>query len=834
MAALLALLIRRSSKIEVPDDIDGRITSASATLRQMLRSWDSTTSDNIGFELLLPAHLEMLEKYSLSYSFPARPRLMDLYEQRLQREKPESLYGSNPSTLLHCLEGMIGKIDFDRLAHHKAHGGMLCSPSSTAAYLMNTSIWDREAEAYIWNSMPDCGAVEVNPTSLFEITWALMALVEAFPMDAILSLEMNRIAESLENVFHSQKGLAACAPGVHDEADTTGSMIYILNFLGRNVTPDAMINRYESSDKFRYLAIERTPSSSTNAHALKGPLHVSNRSENACQIIKVATYITDCWWRGDTFDKWSMTPQYAKMLFSQSLVMLLRQWEHGQLPEIQIPLITEKILPVLFGIAVDTLQQQNEDGSWGFRSREITAYAVLCLSAAAPLPICDCLRSSIEHAIKDGKAFLLRQTNDWSKPDFVWRSKAAYGLGVVAEAYTLAAMRISPYDHSFGKNIEDICQIAKPSLGTFQEISHLPFFAEMPDWLVSACIVEAYLRLPVFDRARQAVITQGAVKQQRHFNIVPFAFIASSRSKGAFMTADMNGEFMVMCALVYEVDHYIEEVIGGLKGVEVQEVRNFVHEVFEEACLHPPTECQPKGVSKHQEPESKQLHHLDGIKTRLRRGISWVLNSQRVLSSSKYDQVVLRRELKAFYMGQIRSVYESASLATSRTPQHPVNLLQEPYHNWVHTTSSSHASGLLTFAFLTCLLGASMDGQDCFRSAVAKYLAQDLSMHLSSLIRMENDIGSVIRDRKENNLNSVDFPEFDTTDQEDDLESRIEQLKGLAAYERECAKNALAKLIQMDVDERVVWALKAYCNAVDLYGEIYAMQDVTPSLARCS
>ncbi|KAL8955969.1 MAG: hypothetical protein Q9193_006362, partial [Seirophora villosa] len=735
MAALLALLIRKSSKIEVPDDIDERITSANATLRQSLRSWDSTTSDNIGFELLLPAHLGMLEKYSLSYSFPARPRLMDLYEQRLRREKPESLYGTNPSTLLYCLEGMIGKIDFDRLAHHKAHG------------------------------------------------------VEALPMDATLSLEMNRIAEFLENIFHSQKGLAACAPGVLDEADTTGSMIYILNFLWRNVTPDAMINLYESSDKLWYLAIERTLSSSTNAHALKGPLHVSNRSKYTCQIIK---------------------------------------WEHGQLPDIPVPVITEKILPVLFGIAVDTLQQQNKDGSWGFRSRETTAYAVLCLSAAAPLPICDCLRSPIEHAVQDGKAFLLRQTNDWSKPDFVWRSTAAYGLGVVAEAYTLAAMRISPYDHSFGKNIQDICQIAKPSLGTFQEISHLPFFAEEPDWLVSACIVEAYLRLPVFDRARQAVITHGAVKQQRHFNIVPFALIASSRSKGAFMTPDMNGEFMIMCALVYEVDHYIEDVIGGLKGVEVEEVRNFVHEVFEEACLHLPTECQPKGVSKHQEPESKRPHHLDGIKSRLHRGIAWVLNSQKVLSSSKYDQGVLWRELKAFYMGQITSVNESASLATSRTPQHSVNLLQEPYHSWVHTISSSHASGLLTFAFLTCLLGASMDGQDCFRSAVAKYLAQDLSMHLSSLIRMENDIGSVVRDRKENNLNSVDFPEFDTTDQEDVLESRIKQLKRLAAYERECAKNALAKLIQMDVDEQVVRALKAYCNAVDLYGEIYAMQDVTP------
>ncbi|KAL9631068.1 MAG: hypothetical protein Q9204_004409, partial [Flavoplaca sp. TL-2023a] len=148
--------VPRSSEVEVLDDIEERITRADGSPGDMLLSWDVTSSDNIGFEVLGPAHLDILEKYGLRYHFSARPHLMALREQRMLHDKLESLYGKNPSILLHSLEGLIGKIDFDRIAHHKVHVSMLLSPSSTAAYLMNTSRWDAEAESYLRKSGQLC------------------------------------------------------------------------------------------------------------------------------------------------------------------------------------------------------------------------------------------------------------------------------------------------------------------------------------------------------------------------------------------------------------------------------------------------------------------------------------------------------------------------------------------------------------------------------------------------------------------------------------------------------------------------------------------------------
>ncbi|KAL8913002.1 MAG: hypothetical protein Q9171_002070 [Xanthocarpia ochracea] len=836
MACLLALLVRQDSGAEVPDDLGKRILRADGSLRQTLQSWDLDSSDNAGFEVLIPAHLVMLGKYGLQYEFPARPRLMSLYEQKMEKIKPESLYGKDPSTSLYCLEGMIGKVDFDLVAHHKLHGSMLGNPASTAAYLMNTSAWDVDAEAYLRRAMASDGAVEIYPSNLFEITWALKPLIEAFPTDALVSSGLDQIADFVERAFQAQDGFSGFTPGALVDSDSTSATIYILNQLGRDITAEALISHYESLDKFRCYSVERTPSPSANANVLKTLLGLSDPSRNSTQIIKVANYLCDCWSQGEHNDKWNMTPHYTMMLSVQALMMLLHNLDRGSLPHFPRQLLVTKILPVLFGTTVETLQKQNDDGSWGSQSCETTAYAILCLSAAAPLPLCECVSTAIQLAIDNGRAFLLQHIKSWNQPDLVWISKIAYGVGVIAEAFTLAAMRISLYSQCFGKIIEDVCYISKPSLNTIQKISDLPFFAGMPDWMASACIVEGYLHLPLFDAARQAVITQGAVKQQRHFNILPFALIACSHSTGAFLTPEVNLDFMVICALVYEVDHYMEDIIGGFKDVEAQEVEQVVHEIFKESCLHRPMKSQTECMTEHQESGTQRSRLLERIKMTLRPGISWVLSRPKVLSSSKYDQALLRRELKAFYMCQITSVYESLSLASSCKPQHSSSLIQEPYHGWVHTASSSHVAGRVTFAFLTCLLGASMDGQDCFHSAEAKYLAQDLNMHLSNLARMENDIGSVVRDRKENNLNSVDFPEFDTTAKEDDLQGRIEQLKRLAAYERECSKVALANLSELGVNDKVIKGLKAFCNAVDLFGQIYAMEDtvIALRLERCS
>ncbi|KAL9030546.1 MAG: hypothetical protein Q9180_006893 [Flavoplaca navasiana] len=358
----------------------------------------------------------------------------------------------------------------------------------------------------------------------------------------------------------------------------------------------------------------------------------------------------------------------------------------------------------------------------------------------------------------------------------------------------------------------------------------------MPDWLIRACITQGYLHLPLFDKARQAVTTDEPVKQRRHFNILPFMLIASGRSTGAYIPSDVNVEFLVLCALLYEVDHYVEDVVAGLEVVNAREVESLVHEIFEESSTDQFPKPQSEYMPEHHRPESQLPNHLEKVKNTLRRGISWVLSHPKVTSSSKHDQALLQRQSEAFYLGQITSVYESPSLTDSRRHERSSTGFQASYHYWVHTTASAHISGSVAFTFLTCLLGTSNNGQDCFQSAETKYLAQDLSMHLACLARMENDIGSVIRDRKEHNLNSVGFPEFDTgiTEEEDDLQERLQQLRRLAAYERQCAKVAFARLGESGVADKVMKGLKAFCNAVDLFGQIYAMEDLTPGLERCA
>ncbi|KAL8686296.1 MAG: hypothetical protein Q9224_005490, partial [Gallowayella concinna] len=253
LAALLALLIRRDTGDGIAEDLDHRIQRGDAALRKLLQSWDITSSDTVAFELVVPAHLEMLDKYNLRYDFPARGQLMKIHQQRMNALRPEHLYGNKPSTVLYCLETMIGKLDFDRLAHHQT----------------------------------------------------LEAFIEAFPKDVIMSSDMIQLANFLEETFHAQKGLIGWAPGmILNDSDDTSAVIYILNYLGRVASPDAMIRCYESSRNFRTFAEERTTSTSANAHILKSLLHVPDASKYTIQIIKAAEYLCESWLKGNATCKY--------------------------------------------------------------------------------------------------------------------------------------------------------------------------------------------------------------------------------------------------------------------------------------------------------------------------------------------------------------------------------------------------------------------------------------------------------------------------------------------------------------------------------------------------
>ena len=182
MAATIALQMhgRRLDLNDAPlrNNITSRVLKAEKYLREKLQGWDVSSTIHVGFEILVPTLLELLEKDSEKFEFPGRQTLMNLNQSKLSRYRPEVLYGDRKTTLLHSLEAFVGKIDFDRVAHHlDQRGSMMASPSATAAYLIYCSKWDESAESYLRNVVAlgsgkgSGGVPSAFPTSIFEISW---------------------------------------------------------------------------------------------------------------------------------------------------------------------------------------------------------------------------------------------------------------------------------------------------------------------------------------------------------------------------------------------------------------------------------------------------------------------------------------------------------------------------------------------------------------------------------------------------------------------------------------------------------------------------------------
>ena len=180
MAALLAMRkhgnLAGKDNCKLPPDFDARVSSARAYLQKKLEQWDVDATVHVGFEVLIPAHLLLLEQEGCHFEFPGQSALMKLYAEKSKKFDPEISCYAKQTTWLHSLEALIGKINFDRVSHLKTFGSMMASPSSTAAYLMNCSCWDADAENYLRmviskNDMARGGVPSAFPIPIFELTW---------------------------------------------------------------------------------------------------------------------------------------------------------------------------------------------------------------------------------------------------------------------------------------------------------------------------------------------------------------------------------------------------------------------------------------------------------------------------------------------------------------------------------------------------------------------------------------------------------------------------------------------------------------------------------------
>lgn len=161
-----------------PTDLHARKLLAAQSLTRQLKAWNVELTKHVGFEVIVPSLLDLLERQdtSLHFSFDGRETLMLVNAAKMSRFRPEALYQFK-TTAIHSLEAFIGKIDFDKVKHHLIHGSMMGSPSSTAAYLMNASTWDGEAELYLRHVIDRAagqgngGVPSAYPSLYFEMTW---------------------------------------------------------------------------------------------------------------------------------------------------------------------------------------------------------------------------------------------------------------------------------------------------------------------------------------------------------------------------------------------------------------------------------------------------------------------------------------------------------------------------------------------------------------------------------------------------------------------------------------------------------------------------------------
>lgn len=189
-AALLALKRHLNEPLQIheiqPAEIERRIELAATALQLLLQGWDVAASISVGFEIIIPSLLDQLASEGLVFDFDGKQELLAIRDAKLSRFKPEYLYGRKQTSAIHSLEAFVGKIDFDKVAHHLSGGAMMGSPSSTAAYLMHSSRWNEDAEAYLQyvvcrtcnGSDDDEGGVpSAFPSTYFEYTWVSILYV---------------------------------------------------------------------------------------------------------------------------------------------------------------------------------------------------------------------------------------------------------------------------------------------------------------------------------------------------------------------------------------------------------------------------------------------------------------------------------------------------------------------------------------------------------------------------------------------------------------------------------------------------------------------------------
>jgi hypothetical protein len=565
------------------------------------------------------------------------------------------------------------------------------------------------------------------------------------------------------------------------------------------------------------------------------------------------------------------------MLLSQALCRLIHAWDQGVISKISEDLLREDVALVLFQVLMQTLQKQNANGSWGhIPSQEITAYAIIALANLASLPVAAQLTSTIRDVIGKGRSFI-RSKGVAPDIEYVWIAKTNYSPINISKAYILAALETKFPKYSIGPSFNDLLNISSETTKKYTHIfSNLPTLAEYPLWRIEGSVTEGIFFLRRLKGVKLDMLDRTALKGEDYFEFIAMAFVCANNLHGSFLKSDILFDMMTFVLHVYQIDEYFEHVIGRKYEKQFSKIKQLVLTLFEDSepeKLHPTTGaglkkrklahqktngsgditiatnanstgsedviCDyslnnghnvgtpvPKGRTANGVPLSQDSE--SHISQKIKSFMTTIMENPSVKKADPVDRRLLENELRQCLLAHCTQLEDSKSHYQSLKSGSEWNLHCVSYHNWVRTIAAAHSCSPLSLALFRCLLPNDVAGRTV--NAEEQYLIQDMWIHLGNRARMENDRASVRRDRKEENLNSLDFPEFTRVNGMAVTKESIAQLTRIIEYEKKCCKlgfETLDGLGEFGRKNAQVEGLKFYYFLEDIYNDVYILKDIS-------
>ncbi|KAL8961804.1 MAG: hypothetical protein Q9193_001693 [Seirophora villosa] len=899
LAGLLALAHRQRSSVSGSlnsNSLDWRIARGSSAIQALLQDWDPSQSLQVGSEILIPSLLRQLKSFDIHFRFPGLSALMDLHNQKLRKFDTTLVYSAKPTTLLHSLEAFVGLIDFDKVAHHCSEvSGILGSPAATAAYLMNTSMWDDRAERYLRMvviAYGKTGAVpSAYPTCIFEFSWSLSTLLapEVLPRQ-LKKAEQERLTQFFEKILDQQDGVVGFTPGVLGDADDTARVLMALQSLGQPANPERMVQNFQTDSHFRTYQLESSSSFSANCHVVLSLLGYRELNGHEHHIEKALTFLLRAEESGPISDKWNHSPQYCRMLFVQTLLSVLKKRDDNRLESLPTNIIHEQVPGSICRLLSQTLLTQSSDGSWA-DSLEITAYSILTITHCLSLPWTTDLKVQLKDSIFRGRQYLRTEYGTTTRSDYLWIEKVSYRSSLLHSTYCSAALNMETTEEDWSSAVVDRFSLQSGVSKQMGKLfSSLPLFQKSLLPSVDLVLIEAALVAKRLKGFRDTLFIRDDIPMtaDKYVEFIPMIWVACNHKNGHILPANVVWEMVLLSLFNYQVDEYMECVVARIADFDITMLEPLLRQACNggsdlsdtaaEAMTHPAKKRKTNGgkANNIQNGLPGQSAVAQSFES-LSRFIQHVTQHWSVLQSPPSMQQEVAREVYNFLLAHITHNQDNVLFAKSRgsVTKDGTQFMnnERPYIDWVRTTASDDTSCPFSFLFFTALI--SERGRICFEGAQASYFSRSLCRQLATMCRQYNDYGSAKRDAEECNLNSLDFPEFQSHTNRADGSSKAngsdvpvvrsedgnvasparaasneqqsgeneakaperasakEDLMAIAEFERSCMQIALEKLTRIS-PPATVHKLQIFIDVTDMFGQIYVQRDIASRVQKAS